>query len=207
MIGPAGSGAVERDESLATNEPMGGGTNGKQVGPIATVLILLYLILVTILLVYSLVQLWPTAPISGGEESGMSEVTLFNLRLAFSNEVRLLMVVVVAGATGSMVHALRSYYKYVGSQALKWSWVAMYVMLPFVGATLALLFYLVVRGGFFSPEASVSETSPSGFAALAGLVGLFSEQAAQKLRSIAGTLFQETPSGPDPLPESEDGEH
>jgi hypothetical protein len=73
----------------------------------------------------------------------------------------------------------------------------MYILLPFVGSTLGLVFYFVIRGGFFSPEATTEQTSPFGFAALSGLVGMFSEEAVQKLQDVAETLLAPTPEGAD----------
>jgi hypothetical protein len=206
MTEEATSGAGGAQMQTQQTDPLTDETEPRSVGPIATVVILIYMALATILLVYGLLQFWPTVPLLGEGAAKLSVVTLFSYRLEFTNEVRLLMVVVLSGAIGAMVHALRSFSKYVGSRELLWSWVTYYVLLPFVGATLALLFYLVIRGGFFSSAASVSETSPAGFAALAGLVGLFSEPATQKLRSVAGTLFEEVPPSTDPLTESNEEE-
>jgi hypothetical protein len=84
--------------------------------------------------------------------------------------------VILAGALGSLIHAVRSVYWYVGNRELVWSWLAKYVVLPFLGAALAVVFYFVIRGGFFSPQAGFEQTSPFGFAALAAMVGMFSEQ-------------------------------
>jgi hypothetical protein len=109
--------------------------------------------------------------------------------------------VLLAGALGSLVHALRSVYWYVGNRDLVWSWVAMYVMLPFAGATLGLIFYLVVRGGFFSPQSSFEETSPFGFAAFSALIGMFSQQAVLKLQAVAETLLTKPPAGADAKPQ------
>jgi len=50
-------------------------------------------------------------------------------------------------------------------------------------------FLCCCRGGFFSPQATVKEISPFGFAALAGLVGLFSDQALEKLKQLATTML------------------
>lgn len=174
---------------------------GQSVGPIATIVILIYLVAVAILLVYALIQFWPAVFEADEARSTLFEVTLFTIKFTFLNEVRLLFVVIIAGALGSMVHGFRSFYRYVGERQLKWSWVAMYILLPFTGATLALLFYLIVRGGFFSPQASVSDTSPAAFAALAALVGLSSEQAALALKKVADNLFEKPEKGTNPLPE------
>jgi len=101
----------------------------------------------------------------------------------------------MAGALSALVHALRSLYWYVGNRELVFSWLVMYILLPFVGATLGLVFYFVIRGGFFSPTATIEQTSPFGFAALAGLVGMFSEQAVLKLKEVAETLLSKPQQG------------
>jgi hypothetical protein len=59
------------------------------------------------------------------------------------------------------------------------------------------VFYVVLRAGLFSPSTSVSEVSPYGFCAVSVLVGLFSEQAMEKLRQVAANVFAERPTGRD----------
>ena len=113
------------------------------------------------------------------------------------NETRLLLIVILAGAFGSLLHAIRSFYWYVGNRYLKWSWATAYLLSPFVGAILAMLFYFVVRGGFFSSQSTVNDTSPFAFAAFSGLVGLFSPQAVEKLRQVATTVFASPPEAED----------
>jgi len=112
-------------------------------------------------------------------------------------ETRLLLLVMLAGSLGSLMHSLRSLYWYTGNRMMVWSWLAFYLLLPFTGAILAVIFYFVVRGGFFSPQASFENTSPFGFAALSALVGLFSPQATLKLKEIAETIFTKPGSGED----------
>lgn len=155
----------------------------RKVGPWLATLAVVYVIAVAVGLLIALSLLW---------QSG-TEFT----------EADLLLVVILSGALGGMVHALRSLYWYIGNRDLVRSWLAMYVLLPFVGAVLGLVFYLVVRGGFFSPQAQPEQTSPYGFAALAALVGLFSEQAVLKLKLVAETLLAKTQQGEDHAPAKE----
>ena len=82
-----------------------------------------------------------------------------------------------------------------------WSWMAFYLLLPVTGAILAIIFYFVVRGGFFSSTASFETTSPFGFAALSALVGLFRPQATLKLKEIAETIFAKPGDGTDSKPQ------
>ena len=116
----------------------------------------------------------------------------------------MLLLVAASGALGSTVHNLRSLYWYIGNRMLVYAWVPMYLLRPFIGATLGLVFYLVVRAGFFSPGATVEETSPFGFTALAALVGMFSEPAVLKLKEIAETLLTKPEKGDDHAPPRDD---
>ena len=184
------------------------GVGASLVGPIGVVLITAYLILASILLLYSLVQFWPPPTPATGSAPALSPVTFLFWTLSVSDEVRLIFIVALAGALGSLVHALRSLYWYVGNRELVWSWLAKYILLPFVGSTLGLVFYFVIRGGFFSPEATIEQTSPFGFAGLGALVGMFSEQAVLKLKDVAETLLAKPEPGGDAVPqEEEEGEN
>jgi hypothetical protein len=183
------------------------------------VLILTSLVALAALLFYILIVLLPI-PFSDGPAPATREnaspqttqgepverdVLLFGVTWKMSNEERLLILVMTAGALGSLVHALRSAYWYVGNRNLVRSWVPKYLLLPFCGAILAILFYFVVRGGFFSPQANSMHTSQYGFCAMACLVGLFSEQAVLKLKQIAETVFMTTEHGKDANPPAAEG--
>lgn len=111
----------------------------------------------------------------------------------------LFLISFLSGALGSLLHALRSFYWYVGMRKLVWSWAAMYLLLPFCGAALAAIFYIVLRGGFF-PQSTIENSNPFGFAAMGVLVGLFSEEAIAKLKQIAQTFFTQVPAGKDTAP-------
>lgn len=174
---------------------------GKPVGFVGKLAITIYLLLFSILLLYGLVQFWPPpTPVSAGSQSA-SSVTFFYWPIPISEEVRLILIVAMAGALGGMVASLRSLYWYVGNRELVWAWMLMYVLRPFVGTTLALVFYFVIRGGLFSPQAKITDTSPFGFAGLSALVGIFSEQAVLKLKEVAETLLSKPSPGANAKPQ------
>jgi len=128
-------------------------------------------------------------------------VTILGWQFGLEDEQRLLLLVILAGALGTLVHSLRSVYWYIGQRDLVKSWMAMYFMLPFAGSALALVFYLVVRGGFFSPQSSFQQTSPFGFAAFAALIGMFSSQAVLKLKDVAEVLLSKPLAGANARPQ------
>ena len=98
---------------------------------------------------------------------------------------------------GGLIHGVRSITWYVGNRNLRRSWLLFNLMLPIVGALGGTVFYVVLRAGLFSPSTSAAQASPFGFAAVAMLVGLFSEQALEKLRQLAAQMFAESPTGAD----------
>ena len=145
---------------------------------------------------YSLWALWPSGK---GEEQ---TVTLFGAHFTVSSEQIFFVMVALSGALGGLVHTVRSFSMYVGTRSLRWSWIPFNLLLPVVGALGGTVFYLVFRGGLFSSSTQATAANPYGFAAVAALVGLFSEQAMEKLKQIAQEMFAEAPKfEPDHFPE------
>lgn len=112
----------------------------------------------------------------------------------------LFLLVIFAGALGGTAHALRSLFWYVGNKDLKESWLLMYVLLPFSGSTIAMIFYLIILGGFRVVDMQGANTAFSAVA-IAAVVGLFSQQAALKLRDIANAVLTKPGEGDDPRPQ------
>lgn len=205
----------------------GEGPGGGYVPLIGIVPLAVYLVVAIGLCLYGLIVLWPVPTPAGASpiNSTTSEnaaassqsapqrsptatpaptpgrATAFGHDFEIWDEVRLLWIVMLAGALGSLVHALRSVYWYVGNRNLVWSWLGKYLLIPFSGSALAVVFYFVIRGGFFSPQSGFSQTSPFGFAAMAALVGLFSEPAVIKLKQVAETVFTAPGQGADSTPQ------
>ncbi|MFF5260384.1 IPT/TIG domain-containing protein [Actinomadura viridis] len=166
------------------------------------VLVASLLMLLAALLVVVLVQAWPPAPQiarDGRPEATPNAMTvrLFGWEARTTRETCLFVIVIAAGAIGAVVHALRSLFWYVGNRSLRRSWLMMYVTLPFVGGLLGLLVYLVLRGGLTSPTGGSSDVNPYGVTAIAALVGLFSQETAEKLRTVFATLLAPPQAGRD----------
>ncbi|GAA2439080.1 hypothetical protein GCM10010191_63000 [Actinomadura vinacea] len=166
------------------------------------VLIAVILLLFTSGLVVVLVQAWPPAPQIGRDGRPEAPVNVVAVRLfgwapRLTREECLFVTVLAAGAIGGVVHSLRSLYWYVGNRSLRRSWLMMYLFLPLIGALLALMVYLVLRGGLTSPAGGSSDVNPYGVTAVAALVGLFSQETAEKLRAVFATLLSPAQAGRD----------
>lgn len=114
-------------------------------------------------------------------------------------EAYMLLMIVCVGALGGSLHGMRSLADYVGARQLKRSWICYYLLLPVNSAMIALVFYLIIRAGFYSPSATADTAAI--MLGLAVLVGLFSEAAMEKLKKIAVALLAEPPQRPDKIEE------
>lgn len=151
----------------------------------------IYLIVICVILTFLLYTLWPsTIKDQDGKMVFDQTWKIFCCTTWIFDEARLILIVLLAGALGSYIHAATSFVSFVGTRSLEKSWLWWYVMRPFIGAALALLFYFVIRGGFLSTGTDASAISIFGIAGLAGLVGMFSKNAIDKLREVFETLFK-----------------
>jgi hypothetical protein len=141
-----------------------------------------------LVLLYLLLTLWPA--VDAAKEGRDGSVTWLWRRIDLTADATLLLLVILVSALGSYVHVTVSFSDFAGNRQLVSSWVWWYLLRVFVGSSLAVLFYFAIRGGFFSSASDSSEVNVYGIAALAGLVGLFSKQATDKLREIFDTAFR-----------------
>lgn len=104
----------------------------------------------------------------------------------------LFLMAVLAGALGGGVHGLRSFVWNVGHGTLLKSWLPKYLLLPVLGAAIAVIFFLAASAGFYTVQGSGNMI----LIGLAGLVGMFSDQAAEKLKKIAEGLLTDVKKSP-----------
>lgn len=178
----------------------------KWVGRNVIIVLAVYLIAIAVILIWGIIQLWP--PPAGTDEAVQMSysATFLFWDISISAESHLILIVSLAGAIGTQAHSLRSLFWYVGNRQLKYSWMMRYILMPFVGISLGLVFYFVIRGGFFAAGTSIQDLSPHGFVALAFLVGMFSEQAVERLKKVAEALFAKSGPGKDSFPPRETDE-
>lgn len=193
--------AVESSTGLADTDssPVG----QRWVGRNAMILLTIYLVLISVALVCGIIQLWPP-PTGTSEASPAGNEAMFLFwTFSVSAEGHLILLVILASAVGSQAHALRSLYWYVGNRKLRFSWMMRYILMPFGGMCLGLTFYFVIRGGFFAAGTNVQDLSLYGFIAMALLVGMFTDQAVERLRRVAEALFAKPGAGIDQSPPRE----
>jgi hypothetical protein len=160
-----------------------------------------YYLLLPLVLVYLLFKVFPTYPwpvVDKATNELVSNVPIifFRWAVATSLEDRLLLLVIVAGALGSYIHSATSYSDFRGNRQFNTSWTLWYILRPLIGVCLALVLYFATRGGLLlliingKDATSASSINPFGVAAVAGLTGMFSKQAADKLAEVFTTLFK-----------------
>lgn len=154
----------------------------------------------TLLVFYVLVTTWPVlAPVPGGSLKAFKPFRFFGFGpYDWAPDLRMLLTVIIAGAVGSLIHTLTSFGDYVGNRRLSTSWMWWFVLRTPIGIALAIVSYLILRGGLIVPTLPAKDSdlqgeavllNPYGIAAFAALAGMFSRQATDKLREVFETLF------------------
>jgi hypothetical protein len=112
-------------------------------------------------------------------------------QLCVTRELQVVLLVLLAGALGSYLHAIRSLADFIGNRTAMASWFLWYIARPFVGMAMALIFYAVLRGGLLAgTPADAKVVNPFGVIAISALVGMFADKAAQKLAEVFDTQFK-----------------
>lgn len=173
------------------------GVGGSPVGPWGITLLAIVILALLALAVFFLVAIWPSGP-----HGKATSIELAGRRLMLTREQRLFAVVAVTGALGGLIHSVRSLYGYVGNRILRRSWLLSYLSHPFIGGALAVVFYVILRGGLVTGTAA--QVNFFGFASISALVGLFASQAAEKLKTIFSMLLATVPHERDSLEEDTD---
>ncbi len=163
----------------------------------------IYLTLFVIALIFLLFYLWPVkvekieepnTPVSqslitGTDANIVSSAQKDKLEIQCPvTGVRFIELVLIIGALGACLHAITSLAFHCSRKDFSENWFWWYIYRPFVGGILALIFYLIINGGFMSP---VSGDSAKFFVLLgiSGLIGLFSNQALDRLGRIFDAIF------------------
>ena len=173
------------------------------------------LLLLPMLIVYVLIALWPrpggsivckqsTAPAPAAAAGETQEdrreqwapcasIEPVVDQFPLSADVRLLLLVLLAGLLGSYVHAAQSFASYMGNQKFKRQWAWWYILRLPVGAVLALFVYFTARGGLLTgttPTSKTDDLNIFGIMTFAALAGLFSKQVIDKMAEVFTNFFK-----------------
>jgi hypothetical protein len=138
---------------------------------------------------YLIVAIWPPDCVNNQCSAHAARVVLWNVTLERAEN--LLLLVAAMGALGALIHVTSSFADYVGNRQLVLSWVWWLLLRIPIGMALALVFYMLIRGGLIIPNGSTEpQINPYGIAGLAALIGMFAKQATDKLADIFDNLFR-----------------
>lgn len=157
----------------------------RPMGRLGVVLFLLYFVVLSVVALGFLVGAWPNQPQPMELFGGLISITLPN-----DGDVRLALVAMSAGALGAFVHSATSFVSYLGNRRLIRSWTAWYILRPFIGMALAIMFYLLMRAGFVAPGAHSDAINPFGIAGVAALAGMFAKESIDKLKEVFQELIK-----------------
>jgi hypothetical protein len=144
-----------------------------------------YVIGVAAAAVIGSVWAWRTAE----RRAAVFDVSLLGWHFTMTKEASVFLLVLAFALLGSTVHSASSLASYLGNRRFAVSWTAWYVLRPIIGMALALLAYVVFRGGFLSTQATATDVNLFGVAAISGLAGLFSKQVTDKLEEVMKVVF------------------
>ena len=145
----------------------------------------LALAFLAVLALAAILAVWPVDTARGG-----SAVVVRFGGAVLPRDLDLLLLALTFGALGSFLHVAKSFSTFAGNRELLASWIWWYCLQPLTGMGLALVLYVVVRGGFLSAGANTADVSPYGVAGISGLAGMFSKQATEKLNEVFSTLLK-----------------
>ncbi|MFA5804456.1 MAG: hypothetical protein WC879_07410 [Melioribacteraceae bacterium] len=163
------------------------------------------------------IMIWPTEPIKSTDKSNVPKDTtkvavavpdsLTNKVMTDSSKqssaakevsgkkesgdlgTRLLILSLLFGILGGATHGLSSLMDFRGQRRLFRSWSLWYFGRPVLGGMVSMIFYIVVRAGFFSGSATSDAANLYGIVAVSTLVGMFTDQATNKLSELFKTMF------------------
>lgn len=117
------------------------------------------------------------------------------IRLDISLKERAILLIVICGFIGSLIHMITSFTDYVGAGMIKLNWLWWYLLRPFTGAFLALAVYFL----FKDEKAILGNNDFDQEMGIAVLAGLFSKITLQKLEELLRKLLKVKNNSTEPL--------
>ncbi len=111
----------------------------------------------------------------------------------------ILLLAALCGCLGAMVHMLRSFTAFRGADELYERWLGFYITQPFIGASLAMVYYFIIGAGLLKGTNGTTNTVEFSLA-MAFLSGLFTDLSLQKLKDIFKAIIAPSEERTDKLP-------
>ena len=143
--------------------------------------------------ILSLLSIWPgtTKELAMNDTSSRTISYLFLIHYVVGPEYILVATMVLAGFLGACVYSLYAIILHLSPEQNDFdkAWTGWYILRPMLGAGLALIAYVLLRGGLLSIGSNVSNLNFLGFTGFSFMVGLFTEQTMHKLNDLADAWF------------------
>jgi hypothetical protein len=122
--------------------------------------------------------------------------TTSSLNSSAERETKLVELSILFGVLGSSIHGFTSLTIWMSSNKLKKAYFSWFLIKPFIGGTLALIVYTLLRASLLSGVSAQGGISSQqffindyGVAGISAVVGLMTGQMTQKLRDVFDTIF------------------
>ena len=157
-----------------------------------------YTFIVFLVALTALVSIWPATPADlslNATRSITLPFTLLDTKVTLGPEVLLVTTMILAGMVGACIFSFYAISLHLGYyKDFDDAWLAWYLLRPLMGAGLALIAYVLIRGGVLSVGSDLKNVNFLGVSGISFLVGLFAEQFLLKLHALADELFGKPPS-------------
>jgi hypothetical protein len=153
------------------------------------ILLVIYFIAITIISVYAIISIWAPESLQSLQPKVTNSTTTFVTlpSTTTTREKYLVEISALFGVLGASVYGLASATVWIAHNKLQRSWILWYVSHPLVGGALAIIFYLIIRGGLI--QGITFAINDFAIAAVSAIVGLVTTPAMKKLRDIFDALF------------------
>jgi hypothetical protein len=161
--------------------------------------ITIYTLVVFTVAMASMLSIWPRTTSELANDTMPRSITFLGLGrpVILGPEILLASAMILAGIVGACVYSLYVISLHLGPyKDFDREWTAWYVLRPPIGAGMAFIVYVLVRGGILTVGADLENLNLLGLAGISFLVGLFSEHAMTKLLDLADTTFGKPPDKP-----------
>lgn len=189
--------------NVPTPVPAPGANNPPPAGPSGQfpkrtlAILVIYQAILILMLAYLIITIWPMH--NQVAEGHWTYFYLFGRwKVWLTDDMQLLFLVMAVGAFGSLIQEAMALTTRVANHTMEPSWITWYYMRPLIGTAIATVLYLAFRGGLFNPNPTAVKVNIYATAALAGLAGWFSGQAAKKMEQVFDTFFNVQPKAATP---------